>query len=80
MFFNIFPKNKIILSTNNHNQIASERIHIKKNKDNFYNDKEEKKNYNTNKDANAIRRSLQKNIPSGMAKKIKVNKIINLNG
>lgn len=77
---NIFPKNKIILSTNNHNQIASERIHIKKNKDNFYNDKEEKKNYNTNKDANAIRRSLQKNIPSGMAKKIKVNKIINLNG
>jgi len=77
---NIFPKNKIILSTNNNNQIFSERIHIKKNKDNFYNDKEEKKNINTNKDVNAIRRSLQKNIPSGMAKKIKVNKITNLNG
>jgi hypothetical protein len=77
---NIFPKNKIILSTNNNNQIFSERIHIKKSKDNFYNDKEEKKNINTNKDVNAIRRSFQKNIPSGMAKKIKVNKIINLNG
>jgi hypothetical protein len=77
---NIFPKNKIILSTNNTNQIFSERIHNKKNKDNFYNDKEEKKNINTNKDINIIRRSLQKNIPSGMAKKIKVNKIINLNG
>ena len=70
---NIFPKN------NNNNQIATER-YLNKNYNNiFLNEREERKTIN-NKDINFARRTLQKIIPSGVTKKIKVNKIINLNG
>ena len=70
---NIFPKN------NNNNQITTER-YLNKNCNNiFLNEREERKTIN-NKDINFTRRSLQKIIPSGVTKKIKVNKIINLNG
>ena len=65
---NIFPKNN--------NQIISERIQInKKNKESLL----ERKTIN-NKDSNLSRRTIQKIIPSGITKKIKVNKIANLNG
>ena len=45
------------------------------------NDKEEIKTIN-NKDSNSniSRRSMHKIIPSGITKKIKVNKVVNLNG
>ena len=71
---NIFPKN-------NKNKIISERYLKKKNsKDILFNDKEERKTITINhKDINSSRRSLQRIIPSGITKKIKVNKIINLN-
>ena len=63
---NIFPKNN--------NQIVSERIQTnKKNKESLL----ERKTIN-NKDSNVSRKIIQKIIPSGMTKKIKVNKIANL--
>ena len=68
---NIFHQNK---------QIISERMNINKEIEGIsLNDKEERKTIN-NKDSNISRRSRHKIIPSGMTKKIKVNKIVNLNG
>jgi hypothetical protein len=65
---NIFPKNN--------NQIVSERIQTnKKIKDSIL----ERKTIN-NKDSNLSKRTMQKIIPNGITKKIKVNKIANLNG
>ena len=69
---NIFPKNS-------NNQIISERIQLNKNKEVEFNDKEEKKTININKDSNISKRSVQKIIPIGITKKIKVNKIVSLN-
>ena len=69
-----------IFSTNN--QIIKERIHInRKSEGMILNDKEEIKTIN-NKDSNSniSRRSMHKIIPSGITKKIKVNKVVNLNG
>ena len=65
---NIFPKNN--------NIIIPEKIQTNKNnKDAFV----ERKTIN-NKDSNVTKRIIQKIIPNGMTKKIKVNKIANLNG
>ena len=73
---NIFPKN----SKNDNNQIISERLLNKNKKDILFNEKEERKNVTINhKDINFSRRSLQRVIPTGVTKKIKVNKNINLN-
>ena len=73
---NIFPKN----SKNDNNQIISERLLNKNKKDILFNEKEERKNITINhKDINFSRRSLQRVIPTGVTKKIKVNKNINLN-
>ena len=69
---NIFHQN------NNNNQIFSERIQIHKKNEDISLNKEERKTINNN--SNLSRRSIHKIIPSGITKKIKVNKIGNLNG
>ena len=65
---NIFPKNN--------NQIIQEKLQTNKNNKDIA---LERKTIN-NKDSNVSRKIIQKIIPSGMTKKIKVNKIANLNG
>ena len=69
---NIFQQN------NNNNQIFSERILSHKKNEDISSNKEERKTINNN--SNLSRRSIHKIIPSGITKKIKVNKIANLNG
>ena len=68
-----FPKN-------NNKKISNKIIIHKKNDEILLSEKEERKNINNNKDSSLIRRSMHKIIPSGITKKIKVNKIVNLNG
>ena len=76
---NIFPMNDNNFD-NSTNQTISERIHIKKNKNNIYSDnKDQKKTVYKNKDNNFPRKSIHKAIPCGITKKIKVNKVVNLN-
>ena len=68
----------IFQQKNNNNQIFSERIQIHKKKEDISLNKEERKTINNN--SNLSRRTIHKIIPSGVTKKIKVNKIVNLNG
>ena len=68
--FNIFQRN------NNNQLVFSERIKIKNEEISL--NKEERRNINNN--SFLSRKSIHKIIPSGINKKIKVNKIVNLNG
>ena len=70
---NIFPHN-------NNKKISDKITTHKKNDEILLSEKEERKTINNNKDSNLVRRSMHKIIPSGITKKIKVNKIVNLNG
>ena len=71
-----------IFQQNNNNKKKSDKIIInKRNEEILLSEKEERKTINNNnKESNIVRRSMHKIIPSGITKKIKVNKIVNLNG